>query len=550
MNRSIYQILSRLLDERLVLPTSALPPPDTALSGFQDGNWVVAQEDQPDPDSKETRWFRYFNDYFLEAGHSEHNDDLLFFVRHRDTEAAATDPLFLRRKVGNVLPPLTDLVDWKETFFLNLIVQLPCTLTVSVCKRQQSTEATDDTTGTIPRKTSSLIHRPPSEKVLGDPVPVHPSHSASHRRSIADPPIRREAGGHSVSPDPRRASLYGASAGSDAQGRAKPKPKMVALRRVCKQVYAAPYKSRMDVKDAFMNECSYPLVYYTINDYESDDLHLPIRENEHLCVELSVMMPQSGGLAAPAAGVEEPLSDSSHFWDNLAAITVDQDPTPFPTPAGYSKVVLFQGAVPYSSLSDIYQEKGIITQNPIKSTWHSLTRDGTKAQSNGSLDHRGERIEYIMMRGPNGKGQCQVAITNHPKSRWDGEEAEVSPSHSHSHSHRKKNSMSFASQDSLRDSSESLDGEPRTSKSKRAAQLSLVDRIKIFSSSVVRAASSLGTSPTSLVSQSIFGLSESDDALEADTRLECSMTYVNVPWQFVINDLVDHVASQRNGLSS
>lgn len=54
------------------------------------------------------------------------NDDLLFFVRQTHSENENLDPVFVKRKTTpNSLPPLDDAVLWKETFFLNLIVQVP-----------------------------------------------------------------------------------------------------------------------------------------------------------------------------------------------------------------------------------------------------------------------------------------------------------------------------------------------------------------------------------------------------------------------------------------
>ena len=61
----------------------------------------------------------------------------MFFVRQLDPSLHEPNlaPIFVRRKVGKEMPTLSYLVDWKQTFFLNLIVQTTCTLTVSVCKR-------------------------------------------------------------------------------------------------------------------------------------------------------------------------------------------------------------------------------------------------------------------------------------------------------------------------------------------------------------------------------------------------------------------------------
>ena len=146
-------------------------------------------------------------EYFLEMDST--NDDLLFFVRDPDVLADETtnnaslsacapqDPIFVKRKVNKQMPQLSHIVDWKQTFFLNLIIQLPCTLTVAVCRRL------------------------PSVRV---------------KREIEEEGVEMVARG-----------------GTGVSGNNKPaqsKSRMVALRRITKRVYAAPYKSRMDVKDA------------------------------------------------------------------------------------------------------------------------------------------------------------------------------------------------------------------------------------------------------------------------------------------------------------
>jgi len=61
-------------------------------------------------------------------------------------------------------------------------------------------------------------------------------------------------------------------------------------KHVSKRVYALPTKSRVDVKETSM-ECSYPLIYYVIDDYEDMFEHLIVTEGEYLCVELAVTIP-------------------------------------------------------------------------------------------------------------------------------------------------------------------------------------------------------------------------------------------------------------------
>jgi len=65
------------------------------------------------------------------------NDDLLLFVRQPHQDNLDQDPVFVKRKVDSEMPQLSDIVLWKDTFFLNLISQLPCRLTASICCKKE-----------------------------------------------------------------------------------------------------------------------------------------------------------------------------------------------------------------------------------------------------------------------------------------------------------------------------------------------------------------------------------------------------------------------------
>ena len=108
---------------------------------------------------------------------------------------------------------------------------------------------------------------------------------------------------------------------------------------------------------------------------------------------------------------------SSAPHSSLLNITSD-DLSPFPTPPETIKIILFQGAVPFLSLMDVYAQKGLAAQNSMKLSWSRLNSSSLQnSQSCTKLKER--RTEYIMMRGPKGKGQCQVAITSLPIEEED-----------------------------------------------------------------------------------------------------------------------------------
>ncbi|KAJ3305863.1 hypothetical protein HDV03_000972 [Kappamyces sp. JEL0829] len=338
-------------------------------------------------------------EFYIDASH-EVADDILFFVRQyvpsfKSSSGSINDlePVVVKRRVAGQTPALNDVIDWKQSFFLNLISQMPCTLTVAICTKDE--------------------HQ-------------------TGKKDILDP--------NSSSPD-----LASGSGSKRANG-------MMATRRITKKVYASPYKSRMDVKDAFMNECSFPLVYYTVNDFDNQDLHLSISAGEYLCTELSITIPNV------------PSSEGYTRGTSLVAgISVADDPDPFPLPPDYSKVVLFQGAVSFKALSDVYQQKGVAAANQLKSRWGR--KDSLAV---------GVRTEYVLMRGPHGKGQCQVAIQE-PAS-------------------------------------------PRSSPPPATILGFLKDTIKSQLTSAEPEAN--------------------QDPVSAPEKLDCSLTFINVPWQSIATDML------------
>lgn len=409
-------ILQRLQSENLHGPLTLKRSSTTRNA--QGNEWVLISNEYSDLDSADPRWFELFVEFFVKTQYEVH-DDLLFFVRQylvaQDRQMEPIDPVFVKRRVPNVMPSLSDAIEWKQSFFLNLISQLPCTLTASVCTRGVD------------------------ELVAG--------HQEASKQA---------------------------------------KSRMVAKRRITKKVFSAPYKSRMDVKDAFMNECSFPLVYYTVNDFESHALHLTICDKEYLCVELSLTIPdiQSSGAYAAAT-------------DAVASISLQQDNSPFPLPTGHKKVVLFQGAVSYSSLLDIYMQKGIAAQNQLKNAWSKMSKQNQPPMTDAlPIQDDGEHTEYIMMRGPHGKGQCQVAIMDNETH----------------------NQSSTVSEDYSLNNASKSDSSP-----------TITDRLRTFGTLVKNQL--VGTSTPSDRSLSSY--------LKRPHSLRCSMTYVNIPWQSIINDLIE-----------
>ncbi|KFH61924.1 hypothetical protein MVEG_12258 [Podila verticillata NRRL 6337] len=294
---------------------------------YRNGHQDPSDDDDEDLDVRDPRWRQLFQEFFLSDHSDDRNDDLLFFVQRPEVEngGLGTDPVFVKRKVKGTKRILTAeqeaVVLWKDTFFLNVIVQLQCKLTVAICSRVAETNPLTGVT-----KTSMTCTR----------------------------------------------------------------------KHVAKRVYALPTKSRMDVKEESV-ECSWPLIYYVIDDYEDSFEQLMVRDNEYLCVELAVTIPSTSTSTGPGSIISSAhrYQDNSPPW-GLTSPTGDgpQLGRPFPSSSRTGKITLFQGAAGFQSLLGIYQQKS-----------------ASKVGKRFKLGPHTVPTEFVMMRGPGGKGHAQVAIT-------------------------------------------------------------------------------------------------------------------------------------------
>ncbi|KAJ1964573.1 hypothetical protein H4R35_007136 [Dimargaris xerosporica] len=364
---------------------------------------VAVDLKDPGSDTKDPRWFDLFVEYFLENSDG-HNDDLLFFIRRVPPEMEGkVDPVFVKRKMPppNRMPVIDDLVQWKETFFLNLIVQLPCTLTMAVCKRNIDRE--------------SLLERQTNITMAHDPMDTAASSTSVTPESLSYPDLPSQ-----------RDVLEKSSATSMT----------CSWKHVSKRVYALPSKQRVNVKDAHW-ECSYPYIYYVIDDYEDMFEQLIITEDEYLCVELAVTLLNGGGgdpfdsgahpgkrmsMQSYATRDDMPLSPPPQVYyndprqDPWFQVPLDSEPPtspmlsprssihimypekwsePFRPLPRTTKITLFQAAVSYQALLDMY------TTRSNSYLWRKLRLTSAPAGA----------TEYIKMRGPRGKGLAQVAVS-------------------------------------------------------------------------------------------------------------------------------------------
>jgi len=194
------------------------------------------------------------------------------------------------------------------------------------------------------------------------------------------------------------------------------KGNMWCIRRTSRKVYAAPYKSCIEFKET-THECSYPNMYYVLNNYEDEELQLPIEENEYLCVELAVLMPDNTEMV--------PLYD-----ENYEAKKDSIESPPFGCPPNHTKVVLFQGSVSFKALFDAYVLKGMASLSLSEKITRNFMKTSPKIKT-----------EYIMMRGPNGKGHCRVAITDSYLHENEQLQKQQEQEQENERNHTKKNSF-------------------------------------------------------------------------------------------------------------
>ena len=122
---------------------------------------------------------------------------------------------------------------------------------------------------------------------------------------------------------------------------------------------------------------SFPLIFFNVEDFEDAFSNLVINEQEYLCVELRVRLPSA------QAGQPD------------------------------RHVTIFQGAVSWDAINTTFQ-KQTTPKSICACCWRRqrapacpLTLTPCPVPSSPA----GERVEYIMMRGPKSKGHCQVAVS-------------------------------------------------------------------------------------------------------------------------------------------
>eukprot|EP01137_Pigoraptor_chileana_P022752 Opistho-2@88007 len=173
--------------------------------------------------------------------------------------------------------------------------------------------------------------------------------------------------------------------------------KLRCLSRVSQRVYGSPSRRQMHMTDkAVETELTYPLIYFTVDNFDDIFGEVFVQQEESLCVELvactsiitrdvppSTSSPSlSRSLSATGAAVHS--ADSSP--GGVAHVTHAATPAPSSRPI---RSTIFQGQVGFPALRQAYCAK---------------QREGASLLSTRS------RMEYLLLRGPGGKGGAQVAM--------------------------------------------------------------------------------------------------------------------------------------------
>ncbi|KAG8187251.1 hypothetical protein JTE90_019144 [Oedothorax gibbosus] len=140
------------------------------------------------------------------------------------------------------------------------------------------------------------------------------------------------------------------------------------LKRNSQRVYASPSKRSMDCKGE-TEEISYPNIFFTVDNYDEIFEDIIVRDGEMVCVEL---------------------------------VAADKD--------GALQRVIFLGSIHYDAVKRVYDARA------------SLSSKFAQKVSLGWYQGQ-QRLEFVRMRGPQGKGHAEMAVT---KQKGSGVETPTS----------------------------------------------------------------------------------------------------------------------------
>ncbi|XP_031376398.1 uncharacterized protein KIAA0930 homolog isoform X1 [Punica granatum] len=138
------------------------------------GKTVVEEQDASDVEMDSQFWHDVFDLYFVRGKESRgrQDDDLIFLVRKMSSQAyrdnpEGTSPFFVRRwasKMEKLVGDISADVDWRRSFYLNLIAHTSYTITVAICSHQdlRNHQAGQDTQLSPIYKVVKIVYASPS----------------------------------------------------------------------------------------------------------------------------------------------------------------------------------------------------------------------------------------------------------------------------------------------------------------------------------------------------------------------------------------------------
>ncbi|KAJ6344831.1 hypothetical protein OIU76_006378 [Salix suchowensis] len=159
------------------------------------GKTTVEEEDASDVEMDSQFWHDVLDLYYIGGKESrrKQDDDLVFFVRKRSTQGygfndsvESAAPYFVRRwapKLDNIVSESSLEVDWRRSFYLNLIAHTSYTVTVAICSQEvlRNHQAGQDTQLSPIYKVVKTVYASPSRvnfqldsKKEVEPTPAYP----------------------------------------------------------------------------------------------------------------------------------------------------------------------------------------------------------------------------------------------------------------------------------------------------------------------------------------------------------------------------------------
>ncbi|KAB2030318.1 hypothetical protein ES319_D05G223300v1 [Gossypium barbadense] len=147
------------------------------------GKTVVEEEDASDVEMDGQFWHDVFDLYFVRGKESKRrqDDDLLFFVRkwreHGFNDKNGVAPYFVRRwalELDKLVGESFSEVDWRRSFYLNMIAHTSYSVTVAICSQQvlRNRQVGQDTPLSSIYKIVKTVYASPSREV--ETTPAYP----------------------------------------------------------------------------------------------------------------------------------------------------------------------------------------------------------------------------------------------------------------------------------------------------------------------------------------------------------------------------------------